>query len=891
MGGSSKKVTVGYKYYIGMHMVLCHGPVDSVRRIIVDGKTAWVGDVADGQITINSANLFGGESREGGISGKVDVMGGGIAQGVNSYLQSKIGGLIPSFRGVTSLVLRQVYVGLNPYLKKWSFRVSRIHKRFDGQTQWYDAKSDIKPAASAILDGPWQYEVIPYHDDPGYEQLTPPGNWQGEDTLPLGSNKVWLYPTPPGWPTPQLSICWIRKVVFDVPEGLVIQLRADNGCLLWINGQYIGASNRDNTPIGSNEQYPVNFVVPARGTYEILGKAFSESSSGSQAGNVVSVTLENIPGGSDMNPAHIIRECLTDPDWGMGYAESDIDDVSFMACADKLYFENMGISILWDRQTAIEDFIKEIVKHIDAALYVDRFTGKFKLKLIRFDYDENTLLELDETNIDKVTDFSRPAFGELTNSVSVNYWDSETNTDASVTLQDIALAQMQGVTINTTVQYPGFTNKTTATKVAERDLKTLSTPLITCTIYANTDGASLNIGDVFKFTWPDYEVFGVVMRVTGIAYGDGKNNRVRINATQDVFNLPDSVIIEPPPPEWVDPNEPPVAVANRIVFEVPYLELVQQNGQTATDGELSANPEVGYVGAAALRPQSNAINARLMTNDGGGFEDIGALDFCPGAFLNEAVDIVDSFGNIVYTFSIKNAIETENVSLGTWCQIDSEIMEVVALSENEITVKRGCLDTVPTKHAEDTPIYFWDAYAQGSPTEYVQSDTIDVRLLTGTGGGELLLEEAPEDSLTIVGRAARPYPPGNFKVNGAYFPSEIDLEEPVLLSWSHRDRIQQTGASLIDFATSDIGPESGVSYLVEAEAIMPDNSTNTFYSENVGSVTSKEIDLSIEVPPTGYAAIVFKVASVRSGIQSLFFQTNRVNVLKTPYDLQAIYTE
>jgi hypothetical protein len=33
--------TVGYHYYLGMHMVFCHGPVDQVRDLTFDGKHAW----------------------------------------------------------------------------------------------------------------------------------------------------------------------------------------------------------------------------------------------------------------------------------------------------------------------------------------------------------------------------------------------------------------------------------------------------------------------------------------------------------------------------------------------------------------------------------------------------------------------------------------------------------------------------------------------------------------------------------------------------------------------------------------------------------------------------------------------------------------------------------
>ena len=41
MGGRSKSQTVGYRYSLGAHMALCHGPVDAIREIRVDDRTAW----------------------------------------------------------------------------------------------------------------------------------------------------------------------------------------------------------------------------------------------------------------------------------------------------------------------------------------------------------------------------------------------------------------------------------------------------------------------------------------------------------------------------------------------------------------------------------------------------------------------------------------------------------------------------------------------------------------------------------------------------------------------------------------------------------------------------------------------------------------------------------
>ncbi len=132
MGSSSKKVTVGYKYYVGMHMILCQGPIDKLFQIKVADKVAWSGDVAAGSFALYNPDLFGGETREGGVAGQVDFEAGGPSQGQNSYLASKLGSLVPNFRGMAGIVLRSMYMGLNPYLKTWSFKVKRIHTRQNG---------------------------------------------------------------------------------------------------------------------------------------------------------------------------------------------------------------------------------------------------------------------------------------------------------------------------------------------------------------------------------------------------------------------------------------------------------------------------------------------------------------------------------------------------------------------------------------------------------------------------------------------------------------------------------------------------------------------------------------------------------------------------------------
>ena len=38
MGGKKKKVTIGYKYFMGLHMGICRGPIDALRQIRVGDK-------------------------------------------------------------------------------------------------------------------------------------------------------------------------------------------------------------------------------------------------------------------------------------------------------------------------------------------------------------------------------------------------------------------------------------------------------------------------------------------------------------------------------------------------------------------------------------------------------------------------------------------------------------------------------------------------------------------------------------------------------------------------------------------------------------------------------------------------------------------------------------
>lgn len=840
MGKGGKAQTVGYKYYLGMHLGLCHGPIDKITQLRCDDRVAWQGESTGGTIHVQAGELFGGDKREGGVSGYVDVMMGAPTQGQNGYLVSKLGALIPAYRGIVSLVFRgstggvaagggfgaifaailglgnSFYLGNNPYLKPWSARGQRIFYRQGGIAQWNSANAGISASPTTPFDLASYFPVLQQGIDPDYP--VPPGLYPNSIT-------IGPYDT-------------VAQVVAGNADGSG-SCRPDD--FFVFNGVQQGSVASPTYPGGT-----VLYTLPAGQTLLIQIRNTINELSGVSG----SLTVK-FPGRLDMNPAHIIRECLTDPDWGMGYTDDDIDEPSFLSAAGTFVNEGLGMSLLWDKTKKIEDFVSTVQEHVDAALYVSRKTGKFVLKPIRGGYNEATLLHLDESNIVSVEDPTRVAFGELTNSVTVTYWDGDTGKDATVTVTDTALVQQQGVVINAPLQYPGFTTARNATIAAQRDLRALSSPLLSCTITADSDAKELEIGDVFKFSWAKWGLVEVVMRVNGISYGTGRNNRVKIQCTQDVFDTDVTIPIVVPDSGWTDPSQPPSPSDFEVAVEAPYFELVQALGQSTIDGKLTTDPSIGYVIAAASQP-TGAINATLYTDDGTGYQDVGAFDFAPAGVLSTDINKLQT------SFVLEDGIDLDAVVIGTHVQIGDELMRVDALDvgSGAILVGRGVLDTVPAEHTAGTPAIFWDQFVGFDPTEYVQGEEIPAKITPISGAGVLPLDEAAELSVDIVGRAARPYAPGDFRINGEAYAPEAFYEGEVTLTWKHRDRLQQTAGVLVDAMAADIGPEPGTEYRVRVY---------------VNDVLDQTIEPAVSPQPlttinTGLVRV--EVHSVRDGIYS-----------------------
>ncbi len=124
---SSKKVTVGYKNYLGIDCILCLGPGVKLKKFWAGTYLVWSGELASsGSIYINKPNLFGGEEERGGLQGTLQFYDGRFDPPQDSYLVSKLGANVPAYNGFARALFKSFYIGTSTTPDAFSFEVSRM---------------------------------------------------------------------------------------------------------------------------------------------------------------------------------------------------------------------------------------------------------------------------------------------------------------------------------------------------------------------------------------------------------------------------------------------------------------------------------------------------------------------------------------------------------------------------------------------------------------------------------------------------------------------------------------------------------------------------------------------------------------------------------------------
>ncbi|MEG2263288.1 MAG: hypothetical protein RSC68_02840 [Acinetobacter sp.] len=874
MGGSSSQ-TIGQRYFTKLTTFIGN-PIEKLIGINFDNR-GWIfkPDNDESFLRVESPNLYG--DKEGGVAGFIDIHTGTADQLPNVTYEKdfpKVSGYpfqsYLLFRGLgkkpaTSVGIGQFtqgspkhynnsfYHGNSGYMKEMLLWPQRIHVRNDGRPQWYDEKAEIVavPSVSFIDDLKFPAHLATTDGSAG---VTISGGFTATDILVVEKPKGLTYKAWSRWSSDSFV------PVGRKPWENSITVTANGSTKTYWEQEFLTqdeaeahAQNRYFTLTGSTSyRFWVNDIPPTD--------------------NRGGMSLRVYKGGvSDLNPVHKIREILTD-DTAMNKPESDLNDTNFKKAADVIFEERLGISWSVTEKSCIEA-INELCGHIEAGVRVNRQTGLYEMVLFRDDwFDENEIHTLPANKIKSMQLDGATSADELINKLNVSYYNRDAIKNSSFSVAEIAaIRNLKGHENAEDVKFPYFMNQRNPAIVSQWKLKQMSTPVWQGTLTTGFyDARKWNRYDLLKLAWPRKWTGTILVRIMKINLGTGAD--VSIDFVEVVpysSNLSSSIVIDTP----VDTTPKPPQPALFKAFELSYLEAVQLNGQKAVDEALAYNPDAGYAAVIAKKLQDNSLSALMYTDTGNEFERVGTIAYCETAELDQNISQIST------AFIVKDAGDIDMVSTGTQITVNNEIMVYQSYDEQTglLTVKRGALDTIPQKHLAGSILYFADDFITVDPTEYVTGEVIDVKALTTTPSGILDLTEIAAQSIQIQARAIRPYPPANVKINETYWLEDVTGD--FILTWNHRNRVQQTGGSPLGWFDGDVILEDGVTYVVE----LYDETDLLISSTNVGAVNTTTVDYSSVTTAT----CRIKLYSIRNGYKSQqAFEHVVIISFNPPYDLQ-----
>lgn len=607
--------------------------------------------------------------------------------------------------------------------------------------------------------------------------------------------------------------------------------------------------------------------------------------------------------GGHANPAHIIYECLTDTDWGMGAPVGLVDMTSFDDCADALDAEQFFLSLMWVRSSTIENFIGEILDHVQATLTTDPASGKLKLKLLRDDYDRSTLHIVHPGNA-SITKMQRKVWGETINDISVTWTNPDNEQEETVSAQDNGNIAIQGAVVSTSRNYYGIRNADLALKVAYRDLRQAGTPLLALEVSVNRSLWDAIVGDVVEVRWPELGIGSVIMRVGSINYGKSDDATIIISLMEDIFGLGTAVFqpipvpkpgdpapTYPPPAPGIDvppyippyipvpqpPLEPevgeaPRALENHYLDSMLYFVIAQIQGDAAA--QAFSYPEVG--GMIMVNQPGTATSVVELWGDQAtatGGTELTQLDRMPNGGRGTLGGNITSTQNVIATpLNWSGAgILVGQLLLMVNGEADNPLQELMAVSEvsadgSTLTVIRGVLDTNNYAWPAATPMWglrlsddSLDPMARGD------GETVTYRFAPATNQGVFPVSSSPDYTHRINDRFYRPYRPVNLKAVGSD-------TLPISLSWARRNRLMET-AQILSQTDQDVTPEGGQTTTLIFSG--PGSSA----TRRVAGLTGKTYDLtSDDVALAQTGQLIIKAYAERDGFISREYATITVAV-------------
>lgn len=586
------------------------------------------------------------------------------------------------------------------------------------------------------------------------------------------------------------------------------------------------------------------------------------------------------------NPAHIIFEAMTNRDWGLGESFGAFDIASYEDAAQTLYEEEFGMNVLWSRQSKIEDFIQDVLDHIQGAQYVDPATGKHTLKLLRAVPLDASIPVVNPDNA-RMMNFKMKVWGEITNEVVVTWTNPETGKEETVTSQDLAAIAAQGAQPSSSSRnYHGIASRKLAIKVADRDLAAVAHPIATCEVEVSNELWRTVTYDVVNLSWPDRQIDRAFFRVSNVSNGTNSNT-VKLSLYEDIFSLNAANYLDPEiDTGWEDESNTPLPLTIYQLGTAPAFMASAALG--LNDPSELVYPQV--VSAISIAPNTaDDVGYELLTYEAdvtGTMVQVSLGDrILRGRFTLPVNLASEASTNIDGRLSIVGARPAPG-SFALIGSADDRVCEIAMFRQvtpKRVVLDRGMLDTVPRTWSAGTTVYIIPSDGDlPDVTPRAAFETVSYHFRTQSSIGALPIEDTPQVDFQLSERPHLPNRPANVRVGGQGFGTyEFYSGSSVLVTWSRRNRLHEVTQAM-RWTAGDMLPETGQTTTIRI--MREDRTTISVVSGLTG--TSYSLDRSTL---DGEASVILRVTSSREGFESL--QGHEIFVRTQPpivYDFQTL---
>lgn len=315
---------------------------------------------------------------------------------------------------------------------------------------------------------------------------------------------------------------------------------------------------------------------------------------------------------------------------------------------------------------------------------------------------------------------------------------------------------------------------------------------------------------------------------------------------------------------------------------MPYWELARN--LTRADLDYVADTDT-WIAALASNSAAGQVNWALHSgSDVAGAQERVVEDYAP--LLTLMSDLPQSEADAA-SLPFTQAVHLTRLAVGDYAWLVnaagaiSEAVEVLAidLSAATVSLARGVLDTTPQLHATGTRLIGAGDWSALENVDRAPGETVWVAVepRTATLYGELA--PVSGNPLSLSGRQARPYPPGQVRLNMQDAPEVVAGD--LVIAWSHRDRLQQT-AYLVHQDEGDMGPEPGTTYTVR----IMNRHCALVHSESGIAGTSWTWDVATAAAMAGSAgdSVTIEIESLRDGWTS--WQAQQRTTIRAGYGLR-----